>query len=143
MLQGHRLTDVSKCLFEWSSMATLSTLTSLPVSIPLGAVSLARASFNGVAMLLTKKYLKKIVKATKLTNIVTSALAMFEMSISKALSDGKVNEQEFNMLQTLHLEGLNDLSNVVHKMEAKTRTQLQKILLEEINYLKKAVRGAS
>ena len=112
MLQGHRLTDVPKCLFEWSSVATLSTLISLPVSIPLGAVSLAGASFSGVAMLLTKTYLKKIVKATKLTNIMTSALALFEMSISKALNDGKVNEREFNMLQTLHLEGPNNLSNM-------------------------------
>ena len=44
------------------------------------------------------------------------------------------------MLQALHLEALNDLSSVDHKMEAETRAQLQKSLQEEINDLKKAIR---
>ena len=39
-------------------MATLSTFIGLSVSIPLGAVSLARASVSGVAMVLTKKHQK-------------------------------------------------------------------------------------
>ena len=43
------------------------------------------------------------------------------------LNDGRVDEQEFTMLQTFHLGVLNDLSNVDHKMEAETRAaQLQK-----------------
>ena len=63
----------------------------------------------------------------KLTDIMTSALAAFKMGISKVLSDHKTNEWEFNMLQTLHLEVLNDLSNFEHKMEAETRAQLQKV----------------
>ena len=71
---------------------------SLPVSIPLGAVSLAGVSVNGMAMVLNKKYQKKLMKATKLVNIVTLALAVFEMSISKVLNDGRVDEREFTML---------------------------------------------
>ena len=43
------------------------------------------------------------------------------------------------MLPTFHLGALNNLSNVDHKMEAKTRTQLQKCLLNEITNLKKAI----
>ena len=39
-----------------SSVATLSTLISLPLSIPLGTVSLAGASVSGLTTLLTKKY---------------------------------------------------------------------------------------
>ena len=58
-------------------MAILSTFISLPVNIPLGAVSLAGASVSGVATVLTKKYQKKLAKATKLTDIVTSALAVY------------------------------------------------------------------
>ena len=44
------------------------------------------------------------------------------------------------MLQALHLKVINELSNVDHKMEAETRTQLQKNLLEEINEIKKELR---
>ena len=58
---------------------------------------------------------------------MTSALAMFEMSISKALKSGRVNEQEFGMLQMFHLGALNDLAKVDCKMEAETRTQVQKV----------------
>ena len=50
-------------------MATCSTLMGLPVSIPLGAVSLAGVSFSGVAMTLTKKSAKFM----KLADILTSA----------------------------------------------------------------------
>ena len=112
----------------------------LPVSIPLGTISLAGASISCMAMALTKKYQKKLAKVTKLIDIVTSALAVFEMGISKALNDDRVDEQEFSMLQTFHSGVLNKLANVDCKMEAETRTQLQKSLLDEINNLKKAVR---
>ena len=74
------------------------------MSIPLGAVPLAGASLSGVTMALTKKYQKKLLKVMKLTDIVMSALAVFEMSLSKALSNGKIDKQEFNVLQTLHLK---------------------------------------
>ena len=58
-------------------MATLSTFVGLPVSIPLGAVSLTGASISGVATALTKKYQNKLTKVMKLVNIVTSALGTF------------------------------------------------------------------
>ena len=78
-------------------------------------------------MVLTKKYQKKLAKLMKLVDIMTSAFAVFETSVSKALNDGRVDEQEFGMLQTFHIEALNELANVDHKMEAQNRTQLQKV----------------
>ena len=97
----------------------------------------------GEATVLTKKYQKKLTKVMKLANIIMSALAVFETSISKLLNNGKVDEWEFAALHTLHLGALNELANVDHKMEYKRRIQLRKSLLEEINDLKKVVRGAS
>ena len=108
-------------------MATLSTLISRPVSIPLGTVSLVGASVSGVAMALTKKYQKKLAKVTKLTDIITSALAMFEMSVSKALKNDKIDEWEFNMLQVLYYKSFNNLSNVDHKMEAENKNKFEKV----------------
>ena len=122
-----------------SSVATLSTFIGLPVSIPLGAVSLAGAGISGITTVLSKKYQKKLSKVVQLINTVTSALAVFEMNVSKALNDGRVDEREFSMLQELHLRVLNELSSLDRKMEAETRTQLQKSLLEEISDLKRKV----
>ena len=62
-----------------SSVAVLSTLISLTVSISLGVVSLAGVSDYGVTTALTKKDQKKLTKVTKLVDIVTSALSVFEM----------------------------------------------------------------
>ena len=69
-----------------SSVATLSTFIGLPVSISLGVISLTGASVSSVATALAKKYQKKLSKVTKLIDIVTSAIAVFETSVSKALS---------------------------------------------------------
>ena len=71
------------------------------------------------------------------------ALAVFEMNVSKALKDRGIDEQEFTMLRTFHLGVLNKLANVKCKMEADTRVQLQKSILDEINDLKKAASSAS
>ena len=120
-----------------SSVATLSTFVGLPLSIPLGAISLAGASFSGVTTALTKKYQKKLSKVTKLDNIVRSALAVFETSVSKALNNGKIDEEEFNLLHTLYSKSLNELTGVDQKMGAENRNQFEKSLLEEINDIKK------
>ena len=79
-----------------------STFIGLPVSIPLGAVSLAGASVSGATTVLTKKYQKKLSKVTKLTDIIMSAMAVFETCLSKALKNGKIDEEDqFNSLNSL------------------------------------------
>ena len=118
-----------------SSVATLSTFIGLPVSIPLGAKSLAGASVNGVTTALTKK----LSKVMKLVDIITSAIAVFEMSLSEALSNGKIDEKEFNVLQTSYFKTLNELSDIDHKMGAENRNQFEKSLLEEINDIRKTL----
>ena len=118
-------------------MATLSTFIGLPVSIPLGAISLAGASVNGVTTVLTKKYQKKLTKVTTLTDIIMPAITVFETCLSKALKNGKIDEEEFNLLQTFHLKTMNESTGVDHKMETENRNQFDKSLLEEINEIKK------
>ena len=120
-----------------SSVVTLATFISLPVSIPLGAVSLAGAGISGVATALTKKYQKKLSKVTKLNDIITSALAIFERVVSKALKNGKIDEEEFYSIQKLHLETINELMGVNLKMVAKKQKPIRKSLLEETNEIKK------
>ena len=115
-----------------SSVATFSTFISLPVSIPLSVASLTGVCASGIISVLTKKYQKKLSKVTKLTDIITSALAVFDTSISKALKNGEINEEEFNVLRTFHLETLNELSGIDRKMEAENRFQFDESLLEEL-----------
>ena len=75
-----------------SSVATFSTFIGLPESIQLGVASLTGVIAGGIISALTKKYQKKLTKVMKLTDIITPALAIFEMIISKALKNGKIDD---------------------------------------------------
>ena len=65
-------------------------------------------------------------KVTKLTDIIMPALAVFETSISKVLKNGKIDEEEFNMLQSFHLKTMNELTGIDIKMEAENRNHFKK-----------------
>ena len=103
----------------------------------MGAASLTGAIASGIISTLTKKYQQKLKKVMQLIDIVTQATVVFERVVSGALKDGIVDEEEFNTLQTLHLETLNELTGVDHTMEAENRSLVEKSLMEEINKLKK------
>ena len=120
-----------------SSVATFATFVGLPVSVVLGVASMTGAIASGIISMLTKKYQKKLKKVTRLIDIVTPALVVFERAISGALKNGVIDEEEFNTLQTLHLEILNELTGVNRRMEAENRSLVEKSLMEEINELKK------
>ena len=120
-----------------SSVSTFATFIGLPVSISLGAASLTGAIASGIISALTKKYQKKLKKVTKLIDIIMAALVVFERVVSKVLKDGIIDEEEFNTLQTLHLETLNELTGVNHAIKAENRSLVEKSLLQEINNIKK------
>ena len=103
-----------------SSVTTFATFIGLPVSMALGAGSLTGVIASGIISSLTKKYQKKLKKVTKLIDIVTPALVVFERVISGALKNGVIDEEEFNTIQTLHLETLNELMGVDHKWKWRT-----------------------
>ena len=120
-----------------SSVATFATFIRIPVSTALGVASMTGAIASGIILVLTKKYQKKLKKVTCLINITTPALVVFERVVSGALKNGVIDEEEFNTLLTLHLETLNELTGIDHRMEAEHRSLVEKSLLEEINELKK------
>ena len=133
----NRLTWLNACSSGISSVATFATFVRLPVSIWLGAASLTGAIASGIISTLTKKYQKKLKKVTKLIDIVTWATVVFDRVVSGALKDGIVDEEEFNTLQMLHLETLNELTDVDCRMEVENRSLVEKSLMEEINNIKK------
>ena len=120
-----------------SSVATFITFIGIPVSTASGAASMTGTIASGIISVLTKKYQQKLKKITKLIDIITPALVIFERVVSGSLKDGIINEEEFYTLQTLHLETLNELTGVNHRMEAEHRFLVEKSLLEEINNIKK------
>ena len=120
-----------------SSLATFATFISIPVSTVLGAASMTGVIASGIISVLTKKYQQKLKKVMHLIDIITPALVVFERVVSGTLKNGVINEEEFNMLQPLHLETLNELTGIDHRMEAEHRSLVEKSLLEEINDLKK------
>ena len=127
----NRLTWVNACSSAISvatgisSVATFATFVGFPVSA-LGAASMIGAIASGIISVLAKKYQKKLKKVTKLVDIVTTALVVFERVISGALKDGIIDEEEFNTLQTLHLETINELMSVDCRMEAENRSLVEK-----------------
>ena len=92
-----------------SSVVTFATFIRIPVSAALGAASMTGAIASGIISVLTTKYQQKLKKVIKLIDIITPALVAFERVVSGALKIGVINEEEFNTLQTLHLETLNKL----------------------------------
>ena len=120
-----------------SSVATFATFIGLLVSIPLGGASLTGAIASRIISMLTKKYQQKLKKVTKLIDIITPALVVFERVVFKSLKDGVLDEEEFNTLQMLQLETLNELMSINRRMEVEHRSLVEKSLLEEINELKK------
>ena len=96
------------------------------MSAALGEASMTGAIASGIISVLTKKYQKKLKKVTKLIDIITPALVIFERVISGALKDGIIDEEEFNTLQTLHLETLNELTGVDCRIEAENRSLAKK-----------------
>ena len=109
-----------------SSVATFATFVGLPVSAALGAASMTGAIASGIISMVTKKYQQKLKKVTKLIDIVTPALVVFERVISGALKNGIIDEEEFNTLQMLHFETLNELTGVDRRMEAENRSLVEK-----------------
>ena len=92
---------------------------------------------SGIISVLTKKYQKKLKKVTELIDIITPGFVVFERIISGALKDGIIDEEEFDTLQTLHIETLIKLTGVDCRMEAENRSLVKKGMMEEINGLKK------
>ena len=139
----NRLTWLNACLSGISiatgisSVATFATFIGIPVSAVFGVASMTGAIASGIISTLTKKYQKKLKKVTKLIDIVTPALVVFERVISGALKNDIIDEEEFNTLQTLHLETLNELTGVDRRMKAENRSLVEKSLMEEISELKK------
>ena len=56
------------------------------------------------------------------------------------MKNGVIDEEEFNTLQTLHLETLNELTGVDCRMESENRSLVEKSLMEEINNMKKKIK---
>ena len=106
-----------------SSVATFTTFIGIPVSTALGAASMTGAIASGIISVLTKKYQQKLKKVMHLIDILTPA---FERVVSGALKNGVIDEEEFNMLQTLHLETLNELTGINRRMEAEHRSLVEK-----------------
>ena len=119
-----------------SSVATFATIVGLPVSISLGVASLTGVIASGIISTLTKKYQRKLKKVTKLIDIVTRTTVVFDRVLSKSLKDGIIGGR-VHTLQTLHLETLNELTGVDHRMEVKNRSLVERSLMEEINNIKK------
>ena len=72
--------------------------------------------------------------------MVTPASVVFERVVYCALKNDIIDEEEFNTLQMLHFEMLNELTGVYHAIVVEHRFLVEKSLQEEMNEIKKKLR---
>ena len=72
-------------------------------------------------------------KVMKLVEIITPAIAVFETCVLNALSNGKIDEDEFNRLQALYFKTHNELTDIDRKTGAENRNQFEKVYWKRNN----------
>ena len=120
-----------------STIGTAFTVVGLPISASLGVVRTVLSCVDGILLLISKKYKKKLSKCYELSDKITSSLATFEVLISLSVDDGTVIDgKEFHKLQTLYLPLMTYVRNIDRKMKVQTEESFQKTILDEIKNLK-------
>ena len=121
-----------------STIGTAFTVVGLPISTSLGVANTVLTCANGILLLISKKYKKKLSKCYKLLDKITSSLATFEVLISLSVDDGTViDAKEFHKLQTLYLQLMTYVRNIDGRMKVQTEQSFQKTIMDETKDLKK------
>ena len=121
-----------------STIRTSVTIVGFPISASLGVVSTVSTCVG--AYLTSKKYKKKLLNCYELLDKITTSLATFETSISLSIDDNSaVDAKEFHKFQTLYLQLMTHVRNLDRKMKVQTEENFQKIIMDEIVNLKKAL----
>ena len=116
-----------------STIGTAFTVVGLPISASLGVVSTVSSCVDGVLLLTSKKYKKKLLKCYELLDKITSSLATYETLISISIDDGTIIDvKEFHKLQTLYLQLMTNVRNIDRKMKVETEQNFQKTIMDEI-----------
>ena len=110
-----------------STIGTAFTAVGMPLSVSLGVVSTVSNCVDGILLLTSKKYKRKLLKCYELIDKITSSLATFEVLISLKFNDDSViDSKEFHKLQTLYLQIMSDVRNVDRKMKVQTEENFRK-----------------
>ena len=86
------------CLSGVSSVSLLSTIALVPVSVVLGGVSAGCGVASIIVSKLNKKFKHKQDKHRDLSNLCENKLNTINSILSKALKDGIVTEEEFELI---------------------------------------------
>lgn len=80
------------------SLGLLGTGIGLPISLAVGSVSLAIGGVTAVASFLSKRFVKKLEKHDKISELAGSKLSSINHIVSKAMDDGKISDSEFKLV---------------------------------------------
>ena len=106
----------------------------------MGVVRTISTCVGGCLLLTSKKYKNKLLKCYELLDEITSSLVTYETLISLSIDDGSViDAKEFHKLQTLYLQLMAHVRNIDRKMKVEREQNFQKIIMDEITNLKKAL----
>ena len=123
-----------------STIGTSVTIVGFPISASLTIVSTVSTCVGACLLLTSKKYKKKLLQCYELLDKITTSLATFETLISLSIDDDSViDAKEFRKLQTLYLQLMTHVRNIDRKMKVQTEENFQKVIMDEIVNLKKAL----
>ena len=123
-----------------STIRTSVTIVGFPMSASLAIVSTVSTCVGACLLLTSKKYKKKLLKCYELLDKITTSLATFETLISLSIDDDSVIDAKgFDKLQTLYLQLMAHIRNIDRKMKVQTEESFQKIIINKIVNLKKAL----
>ena len=112
-------------------IALLSTVVASPVVIPLEGMALFTGFLSIIGKYSVKKSMSKAEKHEKIKTIASTKLGTISSHISKALSDKKVTDGEFQLI----LEELEKYKVMKKEVRAKTKkkiaTELKETLIEK------------
>ena len=125
-------------------IATTATFVGIPVGAALGSVSLASSISTGITSALIKKYKKKQSRNYKLYDAITSAIAVFETTISECLTQGTlINEKEFKRIQGVYFNTLKHITDIDNRLKTVEQDEFKKTMTEEIQNLKQLIKNSS
>jgi uncharacterized membrane protein YdfJ with MMPL/SSD domain len=105
----------------------------LPISLAVGSVSIAIGGVTAVASFLSKRFVKKLEKHDKISELAGSKLSSINHIVSKAMDDGKISDSEFKLV----LDDFEEYKKEKRAIQENARQAISSTSPQEMEELKK------
>lgn len=115
------------------SLGLLGTGIGLPISLAVGSVSLAIGGVTTIASFLSKRFVKKLEKHDKISELAGSKLSSINHIVSKAMDDGKISDSEYKLV----LDDFEEYKKEKRSIQENARQAISSTSPQEMEEIKK------